>query len=236
MKTCPDCGESKPHSAFGRNRALSDGLSFYCRECLRRRNNAWYRRSREELGKQVRDHSWIPDGFRWCPSCRQPVAAADYVRSRTTPSGFGSQCKSCHNRSSGEGYWRRRYGLTKADVDRLRAAQGDRCAICGDCSPGHLDHDHESGAVRALLCQRCNNGLGLLKDDPAVLRAAAEYVERHRGEQGEKRPRPAAGRRPQVTARVGKPPVGSNRRPPVTRRTGLCSRGRALLAAREAGV
>jgi hypothetical protein len=157
-----------------------------------------------------------------------------------------SYCKPCHNaRSRGSKdlvggertyHLRRRYGITAADADALLAAQGGLCAICRAAPAGHVDHDHDTGAVRALLCFNCNGGLGQFKDDPALLRAAADYVEEHRRKQRETRPRPLAGRRPEVTERAGDPPVGSNRRPPATRRTGLCSRGRALLAAREAGM
>ena len=180
MKTCPDCGEAKPEEAFGRNRALPDGLSFYCLSCNRRRNSAWYRASREALGKQVRDHSWVPDGFRWCPGCEQAVAHEDFSRNARQASGFGSLCRACNRRSSGDAYWKRQYGLSRTDVATMRTEQGDACAICGDVGPGHLDHDHDTGAVRALLCHRCNLGLGHFRDDPDVLRAAAEYVERHR--------------------------------------------------------
>jgi hypothetical protein len=83
----------------------------------------------------------------------------------------------------------RKYGLTQADYDRMLAAQGGVCALCGKppnpngiraASRLHADHDHETGAVRALLCSTCNAGLGALRDDPALLRAAAEYIERHR--------------------------------------------------------
>jgi hypothetical protein len=157
----------------------------------------------------VRDHSWVPEGFRWCPRCRQAVAHADYVRARNTASGFGSECKACHNEASAESYHRRRYGLTRAQVALMRESQGDVCAICGDASPQHLDHDHATGAVRQLLCQRCNQGLGLFRDEPHLLRAAAEYVERHRGEQRRRRPSPATRRPPTVSGRVGHPPVGS---------------------------
>jgi hypothetical protein len=157
-----------------------------------------------------------------------------------------SYCKPCHNTRSrrskdlvgGERTYhlRRRYGITAADADAMLAAQGGLCAICRAAPAVHVDHDHTTDAVRELLCFNCNGGLGQFKDDPTVLRAAADYVERHRDPQRRARPQPMARRRPEVTARAGAPPVGSNRRPPVTRRTGLCSRGRALLAAREAGT
>lgn len=63
------------------------------------------------------------------------------------------------------------------------AAQGGRCAICADAMAENwrcVDHDHESGIVRALLCASCNAVLGLMKDNPAFLRAAADYIEEHR--------------------------------------------------------
>jgi hypothetical protein len=74
-----------------------------------------------------------------------------------------------------------RYGIPAAEVDRLRAEQGYRCAICGrheDQLPRGLfvDHDHVSGLVRALLCQSCNTALGLLDDSPEALRAAIRYL------------------------------------------------------------
>jgi hypothetical protein len=220
-------------AAFGRNKALKDGLSFYCLECNRERNNEWYRESRRRMGKEVRDLSWVPEGFRWCAACQQAVAHEDYTRNSGTSSGFGSRCRACDRAENSASYFYRRYGLTKRQLGELRDAQGNRCAICGEASPQHLDHDHATAGTRALLCQRCNQGLGLLRDDPAVLRAAADYVEEHRRRQAGGGARPLAARRPEAVSRPVGAPVGSGRRP-GTRRTGLCERGRGLPAAREA--
>lgn len=54
--------------------------------------------------------------------------------------------------------------------------QGGTCAICVSATPTHLDHDHETGRIRGVLCIPCNNGLGLFRDNPAALRRAAEYL------------------------------------------------------------
>lgn len=137
-KRCPSCQIIKPAGEYGRNRSLGDGLSFYCLACNRERNRAWYRESRRALGKEIRDHSWVPEGFRWCPVCRRAVAHDDYMRSGRTASGFGSRCKPCHNAANSEYYFRRTYELSKAEVADMRAAQGGRCAICGDPAQ-HLD-------------------------------------------------------------------------------------------------
>jgi len=76
----------------------------------------------------------------------------------------------------------RTYGLTLDDFDRMLSEQGGRCAICSTDEPGTrgwcVDHDHDSGAVRALLCQPCNIGIGLLAHDPERLIAAAGYLRR----------------------------------------------------------
>lgn len=67
-------------------------------------------------------------------------------------------------------------------LDRLsEEAKSKCCPICGRV-PGklHLDHDHETGEHRDYLCGPCNRALGLMQDDPEVLRAAAAYIEKHR--------------------------------------------------------
>lgn len=76
------------------------------------------------------------------------------------------------------GYRRRTYGLTQGGYAELQAIHGGRCAICGDPAKDALnvDHCHDTGTVRGLLCEKCNLGLGLFADDPERLRAAAEYL------------------------------------------------------------
>jgi recombination endonuclease VII len=63
------------------------------------------------------------------------------------------------------------------------ARQDGFCKICGipaGDKNGHTDHDHQTKVLRDLLCYSCNNGLGMFQDDPVLLRAAADYIERHR--------------------------------------------------------
>jgi hypothetical protein len=85
---------------------------------------------------------------------------------------------------------KRRLGMTTEQYDAMLAAQDGTCAICGRPETmihrvGRVprlavDHDHKTGVVRGLLCGNCNHGLGKFQDDPARLRAAADYIERHR--------------------------------------------------------
>lgn len=84
------------------------------------------------------------------------------------------------------------YGLSATDYDRMLAMQGGVCKICGceeirrhkDGSPValHVDHCHDTGRVRALLCHKCNVGIGSFDEDPVKLAKALDYIERHRTE------------------------------------------------------
>ena len=58
-------------------------------------------------------------------------------------------------------------------------AQGGLCAICRERPAEHVDHDHLTGKVRAMLCFCCNQALGNLRDRADLARAAAAYVEHH---------------------------------------------------------
>jgi hypothetical protein len=76
-----------------------------------------------------------------------------------------------------------RYGMTEKVFSMLLEAQDHCCAICGTDDPGGrgdgfvVDHCHDTGKIRGLLCTSCNTGLGLFKDDANALSKAIEYLE-----------------------------------------------------------
>lgn len=86
-------------------------------------------------------------------------------------------------------YYKRNYGIDDAELAKMKKEQENKCYLCG--SEGFLignnnhneklavDHDHKTGKVRKLLCHNCNRALGLFKDNPALMRKAAIYVEEH---------------------------------------------------------
>jgi hypothetical protein len=74
-----------------------------------------------------------------------------------------------------------RYGLAAGEYAALKTAQGGTCAICqrarGTTKNLAVDHNHKTGEVRGLLCDRCNQLLGHLRDEPAALQRAIDYLE-----------------------------------------------------------
>jgi len=78
-----------------------------------------------------------------------------------------------------ERWLKRAYGLSAADYEAMLIKQKGQCAICGATPPTlHVDHNHTTGEVRALLCGSCNRAIGLMQEDTSRLRAAADYLER----------------------------------------------------------
>lgn len=72
---------------------------------------------------------------------------------------------------------KRLYGISEDEYLALCEMQGGRCAICDKAVPVlAVDHCHETGAVRGLLCSFCNTGIGHLGDDPDILERAKQYL------------------------------------------------------------
>ena len=68
-------------------------------------------------------------------------------------------------------------GLTPEQIESIRLAQGNLCAICAEPDPTDLDHCHKTGSIRWLLCKHCNRGLGAFRDSPEFMRKAADMLE-----------------------------------------------------------
>ena len=81
------------------------------------------------------------------------------------------------------GYLMSRYGIAPEDVEHMRRMQDNKCAICrSELGSGrfvHVEHCHKTRKIRALTCNVCNVGLGIFRDNSALLREAADYIDRH---------------------------------------------------------
>lgn len=101
-----------------------------------------------------------------------------------------SQCKECLQEYAKEHQTRlhlkKRFNLTQFEYDLILENQNGVCAICKEeekvidgqskkLKPLSVDHCHNTGKIRGLLCTACNTGIGLLKHEPYILKAAAEY-------------------------------------------------------------
>ena len=81
--------------------------------------------------------------------------------------------------SNRNAYLVKKYGITEKQYDFMLCAQDGGCWICGSTPKKrrlHVDHNHKTGAVRGLLCMRCNRGLQFFSDDAKRLANAAEYI------------------------------------------------------------
>jgi hypothetical protein len=79
---------------------------------------------------------------------------------------------------SRETYLEKTYGLTPDQYQAMLDAQNGLCAICHEAADHklHVDHSHQTGKVRGLLCFRCNTALGNFRDSTLVLESAAKYL------------------------------------------------------------
>jgi hypothetical protein len=161
-KVCRLCGVEKSLEDFYRARGSRDGYRSECKGCNLLQRKATYPERRD----------WaIARAKAWAEANRER-----YLQYQEEYRQSGR--KALSNRKS---HLKRKFGMSLEDYQRLLTLQGGRCAICGDPPPAdaafHVDHDHETGAVRGLLCVRCNNGLGQFREDPQLLVMASQYVD-----------------------------------------------------------
>lgn len=130
-----------------------------------------------------------------CNTCGEVKALEQFVKQSSLPDGYSNLCKLCRRKRDRAAYttekgrksWlKMKFGLTPEDYLDLLASVDHKCQICGAGEGAskrngkwtHLsiDHIHETGEIRGILCDSCNPGLGMFKDDPELLEKAAAYL------------------------------------------------------------
>lgn len=115
-------------------------------------------------------------GQLWCYACRTWRDTELFGLDKSRSNGRASACKPCVSQKATAC----RYGVTFEHARSLRS--GTRvCEICGRQRKLEVDHNHETGSVRGILCARCNRGLGQFLDSAELLLKALAYLEKKRG-------------------------------------------------------
>ena len=113
-------------------------------------------------------------GNKKCPRCKDWKPESDFYVSKKSKDGFSSPCKSCESHR----HLFDAYGISPEQYADLMRGHEGACAICLKQVSLMVDHDHETGQVRGLLCRKCNLALGYLEDNMERINRAFTYLER----------------------------------------------------------
>lgn len=164
-RTCVTCGVTQPLSSFP-VRSDTGKHKRRCRECDNEWHKANYQKIKEKKKAAAKTHYSKPE----VKEQRKAYRAARKLQDKVWKKNWDLQ---------------RHYGIDLAALDATLEAQHCHCPICARYFPKnsrawHVDHDHDSGKVRGVICTNCNTMLGQSQDNPDTLRRAAEYLEKNK--------------------------------------------------------
>ena len=162
-KVCIDCKLEKSSESFYPHKRSADGLASVCRSCNKVRVLKW-RAENPERVKEVTS--------KYQKKNRIKLRLAALQKKNVDWEGYA------HKRKE----WAMQRKLRRYDgiVEKLRTEQKDNCALCGNpftaVNPIDIDHDHNTGLIRGLLCRKCNSGLHYFEDSD-YMRKALSYLQ-----------------------------------------------------------
>jgi hypothetical protein len=152
MKICKTCKVSKPIIDFYKVKGNRDGFSLHCKKCF------------------------IADSIKW------------RLNKRHTDSVYAEKVRVYSRKVDFKKHLLRKYNITSNQYMELFDIQNGLCAICGNPETRKntyqkdgidrlsVDHNHETGKIRGLLCHRCNIGIGIFMDNEELLTKAINYL------------------------------------------------------------
>ena len=197
MKQCSSCKETLPLDAFY---STKRGIRSECKECSRKRSRDYREANLEKCKASNRKYhaERVPteeqltkqrvSNKRWRDNNRDKQHESCRKWRKNNPgkhNQFNKDWRASNPDKVRVSFLKNKFGITQLDFDSMLKEQGGKCAVCGADQPGggrkHLcvDHCHDTGKVRGLLCIKCNTGLGAFDDDVVLLSSALTYLERH---------------------------------------------------------
>lgn len=201
---CSRCQEVREGHDFPASSSKATGHDHTCKACHVQGRKDWAETNTNSVKTSaIRPGRWVLSPCRYCDSmfsARQMLKhiprCPENPNKRTTTTNYtpmenmaeyrdlsvanAKRSKKAHN-------LRWAYNISIEEWEQIYREQDGKCAICG-CAPDglnrrtnslHLDHNHETGQIRRLLCHYCNLGLGAFRDNPILLLKAAQYLINH---------------------------------------------------------
>ena len=121
-----------------------------------------------------------------CKDCGKRKNVDQFHKRKLSKDGLQWHCKDCQKKKKAEWFQqkdngrnqnlKRRYGITVEQFNEMIEAVGGRCPGCLRITEDwHVDHNHDTGEVRGVLCGNCNRAAGLVGDNPETLLRLAEF-------------------------------------------------------------
>jgi Recombination endonuclease VII len=197
MKLCIKCDppEPKPIGEFPRVGSRWGPISDICRACRRKEiANKWAKENQQQQQYEKHKDKILADTKKWAENNRERSMAIKKKSKKNHPETNLAYKKRKrireHDKALADEYRRllkNRYGLTPEAYEEILEKQGRKCAICRSDKPSSrggkvrfaVDHHHETGAIRGLLCSSCNLGIGMFGENIQRLMAAVQYLSHH---------------------------------------------------------
>jgi hypothetical protein len=179
MKKCTNCKIEKDFGNFNKNKASKDGLNSQCNDCRKIYRAQYYKERSEEIKAKAKNYY---------SNNKEKAAESKQKYYQKNKDKWAEAAKRMMEKDPErvkmyKRKWRLKtqFGITLDEYDRLLKVQNNTCAICGSDHNEEekglfVDHNHQTGAVRGLLCSSCNTALGLFRDSPSLISNAFSYL------------------------------------------------------------
>ena len=169
-KQCLKCNKIKPISEYYRDKTKKDGYKNHCKAC-------------DKLYQSTKRKKYMAStiGTKICGLCGVEKQVSEFNKYKSLSDGRSWWCKDCAHKNWKKKMYKSKYGISYDDYLNIYKRQNGKCAICGMTEKDNgkdlaLDHCHNTGIVRGLLCWSCNLMLGYAKDNAYILNNAILYL------------------------------------------------------------